>query len=277
MIHTDDRRTLDERYGRATQSDRLLVLEARVTDVDYLVSAGWCKEGLGTSLFRLRCEWDLAAGDVRLAARHLAAAEQALREAAARAKKARSDEQADAIVADARDRVVQARGAALTARAVAMVYLTTLDDAKTRLGGYAEAHAIRERYNVSAASVIKCAGAALRYWLDSACHACQGRGFHGGHLVPKTLCSACHGSRRSDGHLRGECLDMPAAQKTSSATAFTLSLLSEMDRKCHVVERAMLRYLRSRHMQRAHADVDAAAVALRGRLAELRSARAQED
>jgi hypothetical protein len=52
-----DRPTLDESYGRAISSSHLMVLPERCS-VDYLIAAGWVRDGLGASLFRLRSEWD---------------------------------------------------------------------------------------------------------------------------------------------------------------------------------------------------------------------------
>lgn len=270
---TEERRTIDERYGRATQSDRLVVLEMRTTDVDYIIAAGWCRVGLGTALLRLRCEWDLAAGDVRQAARALAIAEKAARAVKARPKSARqAQDEASAWL-----RVENARNAALQARALALVHLTTLDEARTKMGGFALMHAINEKFSLSRQTVAKCAGRALQHWIDGSCQACQGRGFHGGHMVPKMICTVCNGSRRTDGALRLECVGMPAKSKASSESAFVLSLLAEMDRKCDVVQRAMLRHLRHRRSDGPRDVATAAAAALRTRLDELRSARAHED
>lgn len=54
----DDKPTIGERYVRATESKRLSVTLERPGDVDMLIAAGWVKDGLGTTLFRLRGEFD---------------------------------------------------------------------------------------------------------------------------------------------------------------------------------------------------------------------------
>lgn len=54
----DDRLTTAEHYVRATESIHLEVMTERRGDVDMLIAAGWVKDGLGTTLFRLRSEFD---------------------------------------------------------------------------------------------------------------------------------------------------------------------------------------------------------------------------
>ena len=62
-----ERKPLEERYlGSATSIHLRLDLE-KPGDVDLLIAAGWIKESLATSLYRLRGEFDRAAGPLRLA------------------------------------------------------------------------------------------------------------------------------------------------------------------------------------------------------------------
>lgn len=55
--------TIEERYTRATHSSSLQVHELS-TAADPLIAAGWLKDGLGPTLWRLRAEYDLVARDV---------------------------------------------------------------------------------------------------------------------------------------------------------------------------------------------------------------------
>lgn len=54
----DDTPTIAERYARATSSKRLHMVEHSVGDLELLIAAGFIKEGLGTTLYRLRAEMD---------------------------------------------------------------------------------------------------------------------------------------------------------------------------------------------------------------------------
>lgn len=55
--------TIEERYTRATHSSSLQVSELSGV-ADPLIAAGWMKDGLGPTLWRLRAEYDLVARDV---------------------------------------------------------------------------------------------------------------------------------------------------------------------------------------------------------------------
>ena len=61
MTHTptrDDAPTIGERYSRASESSDLRVKPEARCDADYLIAAGWCGDGLGAILYRLRSEFD---------------------------------------------------------------------------------------------------------------------------------------------------------------------------------------------------------------------------
>ena len=66
-MNFEDRPSVDERYARAIESSHLEVLPTRCS-VDYLIAAGWIRDGLGASLYRLRTEFDAVRGEQRLAA-----------------------------------------------------------------------------------------------------------------------------------------------------------------------------------------------------------------
>lgn len=60
----DEPPTLAERYQRAVNSSHLRAEDGRC-DVDYLIAAGWLKDGLGPALYRLRGEFDTVRASVR--------------------------------------------------------------------------------------------------------------------------------------------------------------------------------------------------------------------
>ena len=64
MTTDTDPPTIAERYQRATHSSHLRVQERR-GDVDYLIAAGWLREGLGAVMYRLAVEFDTVRGEVR--------------------------------------------------------------------------------------------------------------------------------------------------------------------------------------------------------------------
>lgn len=64
MTIDDDRPTLAERYGGATRSSQLRAEEGRC-DIDYLIAAGLAVDGMGSTLMRLRAEFDAVRPAVR--------------------------------------------------------------------------------------------------------------------------------------------------------------------------------------------------------------------
>lgn len=60
--------TIGERYSKATESSDLRVRAERRGDVDALIAAGWIKDGLGPTLYRLLVEFDTVRAQLRGAA-----------------------------------------------------------------------------------------------------------------------------------------------------------------------------------------------------------------
>lgn len=58
--------SIEERYGRAINSSHLEVKDT-AGDVDVLIAAGWCGDGLGAMLTRLRIEFDAVRGTISAA------------------------------------------------------------------------------------------------------------------------------------------------------------------------------------------------------------------
>lgn len=268
MTDPRDPMTMAERYSAAIGTSHLEVKERR-SDVDLIVAAGWTHRdggGLGVALYRLRTEWDAAAGEYRMAQRHLREAEIGVK----RAARLPAENKAKRIEAFEAHRL--AAGNALTAKALCMVQLKTLYGAKQALGAFAITFATRQRYMRDDAHVLAVAGRTLSAWLDSQCQACRGRGFSGGWNAPMVLCTACGSTGDTLTSTGGNRLFL---SPSSAGHEFGRALLVRMDATCNYVERQMKRYLRQ-HGPAAETTEDAKAK-LRARLQELRSTEAETD
>lgn len=261
----EDRPTTAERYGNALDSHHLELHPERRGDVDILIAAGWCSETLGTMLYRLRTEFDAVRSLQQQASMALGEGMKQTRQLALAATKAAADERDElaALAEDTRERVNKA---ALTARLFVLMGLKSLTSTKQALGHFAEAHAIRTRFQGPPPAVRLIAGRALDLWLDHRCPHCEGRGFNGGFGVPKVLCAECGATGRRQMRLG----DNDARHE------FGRSLLVEMDRKTEAVERLMRKFL-MQHGPAASAANSEAARELHQQLHNLRSAAAQED
>jgi len=264
------RRTTDERYGAATQASNLEVDPDERGHADYLVAAGWSGAHLGATLHRLRTEWDLAAGDYRLAMQHQRQVEIDAARASRAAARTSDPEKAAEKIRDAALALQQASREALTARALAMVHLKTLHEAKQALGAFAHYHATRLALPYSVQQINALAGRALQAWLDAICGACSGRGFNGGYLTPRILCTQCGATGRAQYRVNDR----------DRAGHFVRMLLAKMDAKCERVERAIARRVSNferRPKARTAQIRDAETDNLRQRLAGLRTTAAEQD
>lgn len=234
MTLDQDRATLAERYAGAMNTTQMRVLPTP-GDVDILIAAGWVRDGLSAALFRLRNEWDLAAGEYRLAAYQLRAAEIEVRDLCRQIERNPDPEFRRTTMRKGCEILRRAERAALTARALALVHLQTLDPAKKALCAFAIGHATRERFLRSDDVVSRIAMKALEVWLDEVCRACSGVGYLGGNgLVPRMKCPNCDTTGRR-----------PARLGDSDADhEFGRSILSAMERKAAFIERAWARWLR---------------------------------
>lgn len=282
-MHDPTRPSTEERYSAAVESSDMQVLPTRCS-VDYLVAAGWIQDSLGATLYRLRTEWDNVRAELRLAEQN---ASDRARDAAALMKAATVTERKASGDADAskaarmmedvertRDNAQQIREeverAALTARALAMVHLKTLRSTSDALHQYAIAFGVRARF-FDLKALRQITPRALQLWLDPTCPHCAGRGFNGGFREAIRWCQECDKTGKRVNGPKGFRI-----HRSQSGHKFGRALLVEMDRKCERVEHAMRMYL---HSQRGADEKlsTAQAAALKTRLAELRSAQAQED
>lgn len=282
-MHDPTRPDIEERHAQAIESDDLMVLLKRCS-VDYLVAAGWVRDGLGADLFRLRVEFDNARADLLQAQRNAAdgarAANNLERHATAGAAKAAAEGDAKKAAAmrrdteRARDNAKALReateAAALTARNMILIHLKSLERTSQALHTFAVAFGARSRfYNLDAIHAI--VPRALQLWLDPNCPHCRGRGFSGGFGEPVRLCQECISTgKRINGN--------PGFRlaRSDSGHEFGRALLVEMDRKTERVVQAMKLYLHSSRVPDEEWG-EAQAQALRQRLADLRSTQAEID
>lgn len=210
--------TVEERYNRATRSSHL---ELRRTDeaqgaADTLIAAGLA-ETMGILMTRLRGEWDAAAGEVSKTQRN---ARQLQEARAAQIKRAQQPGAKPFDVA-AFDRAAAAE--LLTARALIMMNLRSLEPAKQSLYLFAHRQAPHKGCNAKDNDLAALVGQVLDVWLDRLCHACDGRGFTGGSGKARVMCPKCGGT----GSRRNSKLGANAAEH-----AFGLWLLNVLDSRC---------------------------------------------
>ncbi len=284
----EDRPTVTEKYATAIESDSLEVSTERRGDVDMLIAAGWTAESLGTALYRLRTEFDSVRGELRITRAALPYWAELKADAKRNAESAVRGWRPPmaypwAAIDEARRMQDEAEAFTVTALALILNELKTLRDTRAALGRYALKLALRVRWNAADTTVLKTAGRALEWWLDPACPRCSGRGFNGGFGTPMELCvqapEGCGGTGKRQMRY-GE---------SNAAHLFGRELLSQMDRKCDMVDGLMRAFLSNHPKKQALVrkaamaagdecmTEDDAARALQRRLADLRSSQAERD
>lgn len=207
-----------ERYTRATSSSHLALrrTDEAPGDADTLIAAGLA-ETMGVLLTRLRGEWDAASGEVAKTQRNA----RQLQAARAEMVKAAKQPGAKPFDAAAFDRAVEAE--LLTARALILIGLRSLEPAKQALFLFAHRQAPHKACKSTDAQLGALVGQVIDVWLDRLCHKCEGRGFSGGYGSPRLRCAKCGGT----GSRRGGRLGTNAAEQ-----AFGLWLINVMDSRC---------------------------------------------
>lgn len=213
----------EERYARATRSSHLEVEADHRGDIDSIIAAGGVLDSLGVLLARVRAEWDGQAGELAL---YREAQKQWMRRADEAARQARTKpaDEANELRMEAQQCLAQAEREGITGRAMAMMGMTTLRQARTALLTYALQEATRRKIDPTThqAALFAMLGNVLDIWVDRKCHHCAGRGFNGGYREPQVHCRPCRGTgnRRT-----GQLSEDPALH------AFGLHLLTRMDAK----------------------------------------------
>lgn len=272
----DERPVLEERYASAVRSSHLRSTSERAGDVDLLVAAGWVREGLATAMYRVRGEFDCVKGEARVTNEHLAQL---------RAQRAERWDQAETEAKATRfgpTRTVlyrqqctaldeQIEREALTARAFILIKLKSLTAVTRALRHYAEQQASRRGFmEARPGQAYRIVGHALDLMLDPLCAPCDGRGFTGGYLKHKVICTACKGAGRRPLEFGG-----------IEADLFGRWLIADVERKLARVEKLMRGFLNAvQSGQAVRVDVErveASTAELTERLAALRSAQAAAD
>lgn len=263
------RLTVDERYATAVDSSHLEVEPDRRCDVDMLIAAGWVRDGLGTSLYRLRVEWDAVQTEHRTAVGAMR-----FQEARAAAKDREAwqlEQKGQAAAASALREIAaavrkSASAAALTEQTMLLARLKGLRQAREAVHAFGRALAARARLSPDDPLVGQVSAKALDLWLNDGCPACEGRGFNGGFGSPLVLCARCGGTGKRAQNLH----------HSSEWQAFGRLLLSQLDRKADHVTGLMRRFLA--HRRAADPEFRASAMRILSKeLERLRSSAAQED
>lgn len=229
MTATEDRPNTAERYSKAVVTSHLEV-KPTASDVDLLIAAGWASsDSMGTALYRLRVEFD--ACDLR-SIKPLEPQE------APDWTHMEGNEEAARLWHEAEHQRIMKEFAArrITAKALALVHMTSLRDTVERVGAFAWFLARQVKYDGAPHNVSGIVGRAIDLWLDPLCHHCCGRGFNGGFGVPLILCNECGGTK----------VRRPRLFKSEAGHQFGLALLTEMDRKAEKVASRMTNFLKNR-------------------------------
>jgi hypothetical protein len=283
MTDQNERPTISERYGVAI-GDGSTRIAARGSSGDVVLAAALQRNRLGALLLRLQSEYDSVRGDLEHAGqikaravdkgKELLARADALEASAEAAAEEFSAPEAAAYLRQARALRAEAASLAekrtpaeiMSARAFILIGLKTLRETKQRVGALALTMAAKPGRGVRAEAAVKLAGRVLDVYLDPTCAQCDGTGKVGNRYAGEVEkdCSACRGS----GHRRDILGNGP------HETTFAAVLFGELQRQAAAAAGGMARMLGPEQQHQADAEADAE---LQQRLAELRSAQAQED
>lgn len=217
MNELDQKPSIEEQYAVALSCG----VQSRL-----VLAAGLQRESTGLQLLRLRSEYDAVRGELELAGniapRGLDRA-QALRKEAERLSRTGLSDAAEALVFEADAIQRRTPGEVMSARAVILVSLSALRDAKQQLGALAVRMAANPRRAMDPTVALRLAGRVLDVWLDEACHKCDGTGRIGNRYAGdhERECTACKGS----GHRRDILGDSP------KQTLFARDLFAEVQRQ----------------------------------------------
>lgn len=232
-----------------------------------ILAAGLQRERVGVMLLRLRAEYDTVRGDLERAGQIAPGGARRALELRQRAEKARrlGDEgMAAELLAEADSIQRRAPAEVMSARAVILVALASLQDARQELGALAVRMGANPKRALAPAVVLRLAGRVLDVWLDETCHRCDGTGILGSRYQgdAERQCPTCKGT----GHRRDILGD------SLQQTRFAGDLLAEVQRQVGAAAAGIKAAI--------HADSGPAAEIhpeLRRRLAELRGVEASAD
>lgn len=260
----DNRMTMGERYGGATESSNLRVKEG-FGEADLLIASGWLPDPMGAKLFRLAREFDSAHGEHGIARTEFDRIEQVAsaldKESLGHTdpvKKEKKGKEAD-------DLRKMAKAQAISARLMVTMHMKSLREVKQDLYGFA--HLLVQKLGIDwdDETVAAIVGQVLDIHLDKTCHHCQGRGSNGGYGAPMIMCKHCGATGE-----RG----WKDVGKDETQRSFANELLEEMKRlmaqAAGGIKRAVKEDVPAARNERARAE-------LADHLADLRSTAAQID
>lgn len=191
-----------------------------------VMAAGMQRDRAGVLLLRLRAEYDAVRGELeqagQIAPRSMDRARLLLQDAE-RLKKAERWLEAETLIVEAE--AIQRRTPAevTSARAVILVSLTALSDARQELGALAVRMGANPKRALEPGIALHLAGRVLDVWLDETCHKCDGTGRIGNRYAGdrERECTACKGT----GHRRDILGD------SLKQTLFARDLFAELQRQ----------------------------------------------
>ena len=230
MTEENQKPTIEERYA--------LAIMAGIPD-GLILAAGLQRERAGVLLLRLRSEYDAVRQQMERAGQIAPSAASRVRDLTREADQlkamARRFEAANwAAASEALERAadLQREIAAMpkrteaqikTARAVTLMALTSLHQARQELGALAVRMGANPKREIEHAVALQLAGRVLDVWLDETCHKCDGTGRLGNRYAGdrERECPACKGS----GHRRDILGD------SLKQTLFARDVLAEVQRQ----------------------------------------------
>lgn len=218
MSTNDDQPTLLERYSAAVESSNLKLGERR-GDLDLVIAAGLVGDTLAVALLRLAIDYDSVRAEHRKA-------ERVMRE---------REERANQQTGEARERTLkEAHDAALTAHALILMNLPSLERTKEHFGEFARQQATKRAFMQPDRTVNVIAGRVLDVWLSPACRRCDGRGFNGAtHRGERQVICGGRGGCGGSGHRRD------SIGHSEAEHGFAKFLLAEIDRMLDNAQRDM--------------------------------------
>lgn len=224
---SDDRPSIEEQYAVAIGSgggfERIVL------------AAGLQREAVGVRLLRLRAEYDQVRGAMEQSGEIAPRAAHRVKDLRDKvdsltAAAYKTPLRADLIMAHVQEMTdeiagIQRRAPAdiMNARAVILVTLASLGDARQMMGALALRMAAKPSRSLAPKAALQLAGRVLDVWLDEICHKCDGTGVIGNRYMGDTehQCRTCKGT----GHRRDILGD------SRQENAFATDLMAEVQRQ----------------------------------------------
>lgn len=246
---------VEERYSRSIQSSHLEVT-IYPGDVDALIACGWVRDGLATTLYRMRVEFD--ACDMRSIRPFLpdplpiGYGEEVWDEDLKDLRVTTIDERAEKIRQwQAAEKARVAKDYAdrrKVAKALALVHMKSLPAARDAMGRFVMAQATRQHLDATPEDELRLSGRILDHILDPQCEVCSGVKFkliQGTGRLSNMPCGGCDGT----GARRLLCMGVNGARRDQVRCMCAVcnlgrSILADVDRKMERVNGLLHRFLK---------------------------------